>query len=319
MNHRNPEMASYTLLSDANIVGSPVYFYDCETTGLDEKEDRIIELAAVLDTLHLPPGAPHPLGKDDSFTSLCYCTKELSPNSAEMVGLTLADLKYEPKLPDVLEAFFTWIERKVSEVQRKSQTKCTPVLAAHSGTQLDFPVLFTELEHVNRGPLDKSSSQTVRRFHSLNLNFADTFFVCKKLSQDGDLIFKGLDSLSMKAIYNHFFPRNPYEGHRALSDAKALNKVFTESPLSSKFDVLREMVKSTDVAYRNWKQFEMKRAGIHRKKAEVLVRQRIYLQDMEKEYKKSPKTFKQFLRRTVDIKYPSDELMEYFSNLTITD
>ena len=229
-------MASYTLLSETNIVGSPVYFfYDCETTGLDAKEDRIIELAAVLDTLHLPPGAPHPSGKDDSFTSLCYCTKELNPNSAEMVGLTLADLRYEPKIPDVLEALFTWIERKVSEVQRMSRTKCTPVLVAHSGTLLDFPVLFAELERINRGPLDKSSSQTVRRFHSLNLNFADTFFVCKKLSQDGDLIFKGLDSLSMKAIYNHFFPRNPYEGHRALSDAKALNKVFTESPLSSKF------------------------------------------------------------------------------------
>ena len=311
-------MASNTLLSDANIVGSPVYFfYDCETTGLDTKEDRIIELAAVLDTLHLPPGAPHPLGKDDSFTSLCYCTKELSSNSAEMVGLTLADLKYEPKLSDVLEAFFTWIERKVSEVERKSRTKCTPVLAAHSGTRLDFPVLFAELERINRSPLDKSSSQIVRRFHSLNLNFVDTFFVCKKL--EGNPIFKRCESLSVKAIYNHFFPCNPYGDHRALSDAKALNKVFTESPLSSKFDVLREMVKSTDVAYLKWKQFEMKRAGIHRKKAEVLVRQRIYLQDMEKEYKKSPRTFKHFLRQTVDIKYPSDELMEYFSNLTITD
>ena len=311
-------MASNTLLSDANIVGSPVYFfYDCETTGLDTKEDRIIELAAVLDTLHLPPGAPHPLGKDDSFTSLCYCTKELSSNSAEMVGLTLADLRYEPKLSDVLEAFFTWIERKVSEVERKSRTKCTPVLAAHSGTRLDFPVLFAELERINRSPLDKSSSQIVRKFHSLNLNFVDTFFVCKKL--EGNPIFKRCESLSVKAIYNHFFPCNPYGDHRALSDAKALNKVFTESPLSSKFDVLREMVKSTDVAYRKWKQFEMKRAGIHRKKAEVLVRQRIYLQDMEKEYKKSPRTFKHFLRQTVDIKYPSDELMEYFSNLTITD
>ena len=313
-------MASYTLLSEANIVGSPVYFfYDCETTGLDAKEDRIIELAAVLDTLHLPPGAPHPLGKDDSFTSLCYCTKELNPNSAEIVGLTLADLRYEPKIPDVLEAFFTWIERKVSEVQRKSRTKCTPVLVAHSGTLLDFPVLFAELERINRGPLDKSSSQTVRRFHSLNLNFADTFFVCKKLSQDGDLIFKGLDSLSMKAIYNHFFPRNPYEGHRALSDAKALNKVFTESRLRGKFDVLREMVKSTDVAYRKWKQFEMKQAGIPRRKAEDLARQRIYLQDMEEKYKQSPSSFRHYLRQAVDIKDPSDKLMEYFSNLTITD
>lgn len=314
-------MASYISLSEANIVGSPVYFfYDCETTGLDAKEDRIIELAAVLDTLHLPARAAHPLGKDDSFSSLCYCTKELSPNSAKIVGLTLADLRDKPKLPNVLETFFTWIERKVSEVERQSRTKCTPVLAAHSGTLLDFPVLFAELERINRGPLDMRSSQIVRRFHSLNFNFADTFFVCKKLSLDGDPIFKRLDSLSMKAIHDHFFPHNPYGGHRALSDAKALNKVFTESPLCSKFDVLREMVKSTDVAYRNWKQFEMKRAGIHRKKAEDIVQRRhIYLQDMENEYKKSPMTFKHYLRQRVDIKYPSDELMEYFKNLEITD
>ena len=313
-------MASYTSLSEANIVGLPVYFfYDCETTGLDAKEDRIIELAAVLDTLHLPARAAHPLGKDDSFTSLCYCTKELNPNSAEMVGLTLADLRYEPKLPDVLEAFFKWIERKVSEVEKQSRTKCTPVLAAHSGTRLDFPVLFAELERINGGSLDMSSSQIVRKFHSLNFNFADTFFACKKLSLDGDPIFKRLDSLSMKAIYEHFFPRNPYGGHKALSDAKALHKVFTESPLSNKFDVLREMVKSTDAAYRKWKQFEMKRAGIHRKKAEDLIRKHIYLQDMEEQYKHSPSTFKHYLRQKADIKYPSDELMEYFRNLEITD
>ena len=46
----------------------------------------------------------------------------------------------------------------------------------------------------------------------------------------------------VKTIYEHLFPHNPYGGLRALSDAKALNKVFTESPLSNKFDVLREMV-----------------------------------------------------------------------------
>ena len=310
-------MARYISLSEANIVRSPVYFfYDCETTGLDEKEDRIIELAAVLDTFHLPARAAHPLGKDDSFTSLCYCTKELSPNSAEMVGLTLADLRYEPKLPNVLEAFFTWIERKVSEIEKQSRTKCTPVLAAHSGTRLDFPVLFAELERINRGSLDMSSSQIVRRFRSLNFNFADTFFVCKKL--ENDPIFNRCKSLSVKAIYEHFFPHNPYGGHRALSDAKALNKVFTESPLSNKFDVLREMVKSTDAAYRKWKQFEMKQAGIPRKKAEDLARQHIYLQDMEKEYKLSPSSFRRYLRQTVDI-YPSEQLMEYFRNLEITD
>ena len=63
----------------------------------------------------------------------------------------------------------------------------------------------------------------------------------------------------------------------------------------------------------------MKRAGIHRKKAEDLVRKRIYLQEMEEEYKRAPRTFRDYLHRRVDIRRPSDEMMEYFSSLKVTD
>ena len=77
-------------------------------------------------------------------------------------------------------------------------------------------------------------------------------------------------------------------------------------------------MKSTDTTYRKWKQFEMKQVGILWKKAEDLARQHIYLQDIEKEYKRSPSSFRRYLRQTVDI-YPSDKLMEYFRNLEITD
>ena len=318
---------AYNSSPDANIVGSPVYFfYDCETTGLDANEDRIIELAAVLDTHHLPQSQSHTstahhLGRDDDhFTSLCHCTKEINPDSAKLVGLTLADLSSQPKVPAVLEEFFKWISRKVSEVERRqSRLKCTPVLVAHSGTLLDFPVLLAELERVNRGPLDRSPCQLVKTFRTLNLNFADTFFVFKKLSKDTDPILKGLESLSMKAIYEHFFPKKPYEGHRALEDAKALGMIFTESPVSEKIGELQAEIRSTDIVYRRWKQFEMKRAGIHRNKAEDLVRKQIYLQEMEEEYKRAPGDFRHYLRHRADIKRPSDELMEYFSNLKITD
>ena len=315
---------AYKSSSEANIIGSPVYFfYDCETTGLDAHEDRIIELAAVLDTHHLPQ--PHTstayhLGSDDNhFTSLCYCTKDINPDSAKVVGLTLAELRSKPKLSAVLDKFFKWISRKVSEVERQSHSKCTPVLVAHSGNLLDFPVLLKELERINSGPLDQSSCQLVRTFRTLNLNFVDTFPVFKKMSVDSDPIFKGLESLSMKAIYKHFFPHKPYEGHRALEDAKALGKIFTNSPVSKKLSELQVMARSTDMAYSKWKQFEMKRAGIHRNKAEDLVRKRIYLQEMEEEYKRAPRTFRDYLHRRVDIRRPSDEMMEYFSSLKVTD
>ena len=209
---------AYNSSTDANIVGSPVYiFYDCETTGLNANEDRIIEIAAVLDTHHLPQpqshtSTAHHLGRDDDhFTSLCHCTKEINPDSAKLVGLTLADLSSQPSLPAVLEEFFKWISRKVSEVERQSRSKCTPVLVAQSGNLLDFPILLIELERINRGLLDQSSCQLcqlVKTFRTLNLNFADTFVVFKKLSTKSDPILKGLKSLSMEAIYKHFSPTN---------------------------------------------------------------------------------------------------------------
>ena len=40
---------AYGYLSTPTVVGSPLYFfYDCEATGLDVDNDRIIEVAAVL-------------------------------------------------------------------------------------------------------------------------------------------------------------------------------------------------------------------------------------------------------------------------------
>lgn len=309
--------------SEASIIGSPVYFfYDCETTGCEACEDRIIEIAAVLDTHHLPQphtSTAHHLGSDENyFTSLCYCTKEINPDSAKVVRLTLEDLKSEPKLPAVLDEFFKWISRKVSEVERQSQLKCTPVLVAHSENLLDFPVLLKELERINCGPLDRSSCQLVRTFRTLNFNFVDTYVIVK-LSVDSDPIFKGLKKLSVEAIYKHFFPHESYEGHRALEDAKALGKIFTKSPVSEKLCGSQVMVRSTDTQYMKLKKFEMKSVGISKKKAEDLARKKIYLQEMEEEYKRAPGTFTDYLRCRVDIEFPSDKMMEYFSSLKVTD
>ena len=79
------------------------------------------------------------------------------------------------------------------------------------------------------------------------------------------------------------------------------------------------MSRSTDVEYQKCKKFEMKTAGIPKKKAEDLARKKIYLHDMEEEYKRAPGKFRDYLRDIADIRNPSDKLMEHFSSMKITD
>ena len=105
------------------IAGSPqFFFYDCEATGLDVDNDRIIEVAAVLYTKNLPLSQTEvqELTKEGSghFTSLCHCTRELHPVAAAMVGITLADLRHEPPLHTVLDKFFDWIKNRVNVAEK---------------------------------------------------------------------------------------------------------------------------------------------------------------------------------------------------------
>jgi len=78
------------------------------------------------------------------------------------------------------------------------------------------------------------------------------------------------------------------------------------------------MIRSTDTEYMKLKKFEMWRVGIP-KKAEDLARKKIYLQETEEEYKRAPGTFTDYLRRRVDMEFPSDKMMKYFSSLKVTD
>ena len=294
---------AYGYLSTPTVVGSPLYFfYDCEATGLDVDNDRIIEVAAVLYTKNLPLSwtEVQELTKEGSghFSSLCHCTRELHPVAAAMVGVTLADLRYEPPLHTVLDTFFDWIKNRVNVAEKLCRSQFTPVLTSHGG--LDFPLLLVELQRINSVLLST-------KFNALNLRFADTHSLCKKLSKLDPTLAR-MESLGMEAIYKAFFPFESYDKHRALPDAQALCKIFTDSPLSFRISELRSLIEDKETML---KRLKLMKAGIGGAKAQELLRLGITVEHMEREYRRSPSEFRHYLR-TLGINKPRPQLMLYF-------
>ena len=302
-----------------SVQGSPLYFfYDCEATGNVVHEDKIIEIAAVLYTKNLDTqlsrGQIQELSRVDGehFQSLCHCTKPLHPIAAQMTGLTLADLRHEPPLPTVLQKLFDWITAKVELAESFSRGKYTPVLVAHSGSTFDFPLIYAELERGRYSDLE-------RKIERMTLHFADTFAACKMLSTRSDAIFTGVKGLklSVEFLYKHFFPNEPYNAHRALEDATTVCKLFTDSPLSGKLETLRDTIQNIDIVRKKWKSVELRQAGINswRKAEEIVFERHVTLSDMEWEYKRNPRGFDNYLKRNLGIKFPREEIIDYFSHL----
>ena len=226
---------------------SPLYFfYDSETTGLSHDLDKIIEVAAILFTKNLEaqlrPGQIAELSQSggDHFQSLCHCTKPLHPIAAEMTGLTLADLQHEPTLEVVLKGLLEWIQEKISKANSLSAVRFFPVLVAHNGSYFDFPFLMTKIKQLNLVEVDSRLTQ-------IDLHFADTLAACRQLQKnDPNSILMGLRRLGLQFLYEHFFPNEPYEGHRALADARMIHKLFTHTKLAEKLEVLEGTLQHVD-------------------------------------------------------------------------
>jgi len=147
------------------------------------------------------------------------------------------------------------------------------------------------------------------KFNALNLHFADTHSFCSRLSKSDPTLAR-MKSLGVEAIYKAFFPSESYNKHRALPDAKALCKIFTDSPLSFRISELRSLIEDKDTRL---KRLKLKKAGISRTKAQDLLRWGITVEQMEREYQRSPSEFHHYLR-TLGINKPRPQLMLYFGS-----
>ena len=209
---------------------SPLYFfYDCETTGLSRYTDKITEVAAVLYTKNLETQLSHGQIQElyhaggDHFQSLCHCTQPLSPIAAQMTGLTLDDLQDKPPLQAVLKKLLDWIRGKITKANSYSAVQYF----------FDFPFFMIEIEQCNLYSL----------LTQLDVHFADTLTACRKLTKYDPLLSALRKHLKLESLYTQFFPNEPYEGHRALADARMLHKLFTDTQLAGKLDVLRSTIK----------------------------------------------------------------------------
>ena len=281
----------------------PLYFfYDIEATGINPNEDRIIEIASTIHTSKLQSRTRQELERNKSheFSSLCYCEKELSTIAEELTGLTRRDLIGQPQLKVVLKDLFDWIKASISKASEIDRKKYVPVLVAHSGPKLDFPLLFLEVD---------SSLSLACQFKNLDLHYVDTFSVLKDLKRN-KLSYRQLESLSLKNIYKTYFGV-AYEGHRALADAKALCKIFSDAaPASDIHMFIKHMYTRYEV-----EQIEKFRgASIYTSKTIELLQKGITYERLVTEYQRSPVRFVSFLRESCGITRPRRELIDHFKD-----
>jgi len=274
-------------------------------TGLDMVEDQIIEVAAVLHLASLKPGARKEIRQQKfEFSSLCHTDIELDEKAQELTRLTKDQLIHEPPLEEVLTRFFDWIGQWVDMARRADKENYQPVLAAHGGNRLDYPMIFREVDH---------SPALKEKFESLNLLFVDTFLVFKDLERQR--ILRRVEHMNLMEIYDAYFNDCP-KSHRAPTDARALCKIFTEARPRQHMDLFIKYIKTRDDAvYAEAQIQKFRQASIGAFRGADLLSEGITYEMLVKEYQRSPRSFRLFLQRKCHIKYPKEDTIKYFRQL----
>ena len=179
-----------------------------------------------------------------------------------------------------------------------------PVLVAHSGPQLDFPMMYRQV--------DKSPMLAAQLRH-LQLHYVDTLSVFIELKRIKPW-YQQLRSLSLKNIYTKYF-KVPYEGHRALADAKALYRIFSEAPPARDLHIFANHTLNRKEVEKMREQIEQfQEASIHSCKAIELLQRGITLNKLVSEYQSSLIHFTSFLEKNCRIINPIPELMAYLKH-----
>ena len=274
-------MAANRSAYNCKLRGKPLYlFYDCEATGRDAEDDRIIEIGAVVCSYGLSPRTARALSEQDKgkFTSLCYCTHPIDPEAAKIIPLTLRDLVDAPKLEEVLISFCDWVKERVSIAEKNEYGTFTPVLVAHSGNLLDFPLLFNEI---------KRCSFALRfKFEGLGLHYTDSHSTVRQLARSNPF-YRSLPGKGVKDLHQGLLYK-PYVGHRALPDAQALHDIFMQCSMDKHLELfgeLRKFIQNKEGVEFNREQMpKFREASIKAAKAEELLMKGITYNKILEEY-----------------------------------
>ena len=290
--------------------GNPLYFfYDCEATGRNAEDDQIIEIGAVVCTYDLSPRTARALDAQDKgqFTSLCHCTHPIDPEAAKVVPITLRDLVDAPKLKQVLISFCDWIKERVGIAERSDYATFTPVLVAHSGNLLDYPLIFNEIKRT-------SSHALKHKFESLDLHYTDSHSAVRQLARSNQF-YRSLPGKGVKDLHQGLLYK-PYVGHRALRDAQALHDIFTKCDREKHLELFGEIRKfiqnKRGVEFNREQMPKFREASITAAKAEELLMKGITYNKISEEYRYFPHTFTRYLADTCGITKPKQELLDHF-------
>ena len=151
-------------------------------------------------------------------------------------------------------------------------------------------------------------------------SLVDTYTLCEQLRAASDPVLQGSKKLTLTELYRLFFPTEQYRAHRALEDALALCRIFTETPLVGLLSSLS--ITSTEGLIGKWclyreRQELVAKLGLDKQKAKELVRNRVTLRELERMFQQSGCDEQQLRSRlrTLGIKRPREACLGYFRQL----
>lgn len=200
---------------------SPVFvWFDLETTGLNKVEDRIIEVAAVVDQTQREHFKW--MTEKHRFSSLVHNKEPLSDKITEITGITNEMLEKQPEIETVLPKFKLWLSKWGELTGRKV------LLIAHNAN-FDWTFLANASLRTNK---------SLKRFDP-NVTFACSMKAVRE--GYGRLMNLSLEKLAKQYISDF----KPPQSHRALDDAQLLQDLSNSMPdfphflnelLSNQFD-----------------------------------------------------------------------------------
>lgn len=139
----------------------PIVVFDLETTGLDPKADRIIEVGAIK-LERLRPVA--------EFSSLVSTSVELTDDIVRLTGITSVMLQGQPSIDQVLPQFLDFIEGSIL-VAHNAEFDVSMIRAACSraGIDLDWPCFCTlKMARELLPDLENKKLDTLAAFYGLS-------------------------------------------------------------------------------------------------------------------------------------------------------
>ena len=171
---------------DPEDLGSNIFFWDIETTGLNRRKDQIVEIAL----LHPHSGA--------SLELLVKPSKEeVTQESFEIHNISNEMLENEPTFKDVWSRVNEWMQQQSGAEEK--------VLVSHFALSLDIPVLKAEVKRVKR------------RMPANYILTCSSSIIRARLKKD-----KVKSKVNLGALKELFDIRAKGEAHRALSDVQVL-------------------------------------------------------------------------------------------------